>query len=770
MAKDTNFRDIWLSPTENPNWSSWLQKVEKNLHQAKCSICLKVIELSNMGKRAIISHEKSRTHIEALSARKTSSLKSFLTSKTVGSEETPSPANAVALPPFPENASSQKLAAYNTDDVSRAEVLWALHCVKSKQSFRSQEGISKLFAQMFQDSEIASHIQLSRTKIGYLITFGLAPLFERLLKEELKNVDFFVACFDESMNRIEKKEQLDIAIRFWDTAKSEVVTRYWTSVFLGHTTADKLVNAFVSSFDPPILQKLVQASRDGPTVNWSFIDKLQDKLQENDNDPELLECGSCGLHTAHGAFKNGANASKWNLNVFLKNLHGLFKNSPAKREDFSNITGSTTFPEKFCDCRWLENSSKFIIAFIDNLYRLYVLIYNKYFLECSERAIEIHTNLQKYFKSTEVQKQLSKNFFGNYVETALKDPFLLAKLNFFNAVSMKFEPFLTKFQSSKPMFPFLHYELEKLLRHLMSSFVKEDVLKKANSASKLVKIDFKLENLKTAKQIDLGISTELALSKINEKEIDILHFRNDCRRFLLEASRKLIEKSPLKYKIVQGAECLIPSRLLNKAEKCKSGMKTCLTVLLDKKRITKQQAEKAHQQFDCFLTQTKDFKTDLKNFKFPDDRLDHCLAKLMDKKDFQDLWHCVKLILILSHGNAFVESGFSVNKEMLVENMHQETLVGLRRVWDQISHLGGDVMKIDINADMLRYARSSNFRYKEALKKKEEEKKAAKKMAKIEMQDKMKEKEELDQLKNSKRLLEKEIDNINTQIIKKMKK
>lgn len=335
---------------------------------------------------------------------------------------------------------------------------------------------------------------------------------------------------------------------------------------------------------------------------------------------------------------------------------------------------------------------------------------------------------------------------------------------------MKFEPFLTKFQSSKPMFPFLHCEPEKLLRNLLSSFVKEDVLKKANSSYKLINIDFKIENLKTAKHVDLGIATELALSKINGKELDILHFRNDCRRFLLEASLKLIEKSPLKYKIVQGAECLMPSRLLNKPEKSKFGMKTCLTMLLDKNHISKHQAERAHQQFDCFLTQTQDFKTDLKNFKFSTDRLDNLLAKLMDKKDFQDLWHCVKLILILSHGNAFVESGFSVNKEMLVENMHQETLVGLRTVWDQISYHGGSIMKIDINADMLSYARSSNFRYKQALKQKEEEIDAEKKMTAIEKKDKIKKKEEIEKFKNLKLQLEKEIDNINTQLVKKMKK
>jgi len=41
----------------------------------------------------------------------------------------------------------------------------------------------------------------------------------------------------------------------------------------------------------------------------------------------------------------------------------------------------------------------------------------------------------------------------------------------------------------------------------------------------------------------------------------------------------------------------------------------------------------------------------------------------------QHLWTVVKLVLVLSHGNASVERGFSVNKELLIENMLEETVV-----------------------------------------------------------------------------------------------
>ena len=38
----------------------------------------------------------------------------------------------------------------------------------------------------------------------------------------------------------------------------------------------------------------------------------------------------------------------------------------------------------------------------------------------------------------------------------------------------------------------------------------------------------------------------------------------------------------------------------------------------------------------------------------------------------------VKLVMILAHGNALVESGFSANEDVLIENMSEGTLVARR--------------------------------------------------------------------------------------------
>lgn len=65
----------------------------------------------------------------------------------------------------------------------------------------------------------------------------------------------------------------------------------------------------------------------------------------------LLELGTCGLHTVHRAFQTGAKETGWNLDKFFLKEYKLFKDSPARREDYVKYTGVDIFPCKFCNHR-----------------------------------------------------------------------------------------------------------------------------------------------------------------------------------------------------------------------------------------------------------------------------------------------------------------------------------------------------------------------------------------------------------------------------------
>lgn len=80
----------------------------------------------------------------------------------------------------------------------------------------------------------------------------------------------------------------------------------------------------------------------------------------------------------------------------------------------------------------------------------------------------------------------------------------------------------------------------------------------------------------------------------------------------------------------------------------------------------------------------------------------------------------MKIVLCLSHGNSSVERGFSVNKECLVENMKEESLVAQRLVYDEVSAAGG-VAEVDVTDKMIDMVRSANIRWKEDLERKKKE-------------------------------------------------
>ena len=66
-------------------------------------------------------------------------------------------------------------------------------------------------------------------------------------------------------------------------------------------------------------------------------------------------------------------------------------------------------------------------------------------------------------------------------------------------------------------------------------------------------------------------------------------------------------------------------------------------------------------------------------FNYVEDRLDTFLGLyLANENRFKDLWYICKLIFTLSHGQSNVERGFSVNKEILQENLKEKSLVAQR--------------------------------------------------------------------------------------------
>lgn len=232
---------------------------------------------------------------------------------------------------------------------------------------------------------------------------------------------------------------MDVLIRFYDETKHEVTTHYLTSAFLSTASAIDILNAFKASLNsvPIPLSKILQVSMDGPNVNWSFMEKLTSEMAiDTDNGPAILNMGSCGLHVIHGAFQTGHCTGKWNVNQILNCAYYAFADSPARRASFTCITGSQTFPLKFCRTRWVENS------------------------RVASRFLEQLTYIKKFIETYKTSKNASHSL--KVLREAVDDPLLRAKLTFFVSMASEVEPFLIRFQSSTPLAPFLFEACESI--------------------------------------------------------------------------------------------------------------------------------------------------------------------------------------------------------------------------------------------------------------------------------------------------------------------
>ena len=116
---------------------------------------------------------------------------------------------------------------------------------------------------------------------------------------------------------------------------------------------------------------------------------------------------------------------------------------------------------------------------------------------------------------------------------------------------------------------------------------------------------------------------------------------------------------------------------------CIKWLKRALNYLVNQKRIKEDICDEVVQQYKQFVDEVVEGnQSGFSEFNPLTDRVDSLLHELMSKdKRFEKLWRlCRKLLLLLSHGQASVERGFSVNRQIETENMKDETYVARRRI------------------------------------------------------------------------------------------
>lgn len=251
-----------------------------------------------------------------------------------------------------------------------------------------------------------------------------------------------------------------------------------------------------------------------------------------------------------------------------------------------------------------------------------------------------------------------------------------------------------------------------MIKTLMERFVKSNLMEHVTDAKEADVA--KIENLRQYTKVDVGFTANrivkelLATKKISDKQN--LEFRMACRSFLQSLVCKLLMKSPLNYKLVKNLSVFDPRYMAadDERDRNKVKLRNLIQHLIDANRIHEQDADVIIQQYtryvDEIVAKDKSKYADFLPSPVNDrnsERVDVLFYDTMaSNKAFSKLWEVVRQVLVLSHGQALVEHGFSVNKEMEVDNMSASTFVAKRLICDHIRTVGG-ILNVDIQNKQL---------------------------------------------------------------------
>ena len=328
------------------------------------------------------------------------------------------------------------------------------------------------------------------------------------------------------------------------------------------------------------MNNIAQISMDGPNVNWKFFGDLKSKIH-NDFGSVLINIDSCGVHIMHNAFKRGMDATGWKVDSYLSSLYRLFKDAPARNEDFLKVTNSDVMPLKFVNHRWLEN------------------------VPAAQRAIDMWDSVLIYVKASEegtINKPKNCKSYET-IKECVNDKCFLAKLYYFKCIALQLQPFLVKYQTNNPMVPFLSNDLCMLIRALMRRFVKRDNLDGLND-EKLVKLDIKDTKIHVIyKRIDEGFANEKLkgtnASKPSEREI--MEFKMQSKECLIALLSKLLEKCPVTYSLVRHSICFHPQKMVKDKDGSLAHFKKVLTLLVNHNRVAEKDCDPLIEEYNLFL-------------------------------------------------------------------------------------------------------------------------------------------------------------------------
>ena len=214
---------------------------------------------------------------------------------------------------------------------------------------------------------------------------------------------------------------------------------------------------------------------------------------------------------------------------------------------------------------------------------------------------------------------------------------------------------------------------------------------------------------------------------MKEKKISDLQafeLKKDCITMLASTVAKIQERSPLKYSLARKLVCLDAQKMVSTPEEAVKMFQAVLQKLIHSGWKTSSQDDSILSQFRRFVFDaSKHHQEQFSLYKHNYTRLDSVLCDTLNKdEEFKELWPTLQILLTLSHSQAAVERGISVNKEVLAPTMQEMNLKAIRLVHSSVASLKIKISDFTVTDKLLKSCSPASNKYKMYLMEKKGEK------------------------------------------------
>ena len=141
------------------------------------------------------------------------------------------------------------------------------------------------------------------------------------------------------------------------------------------------------------------------------------------------------------------------------------------------------------------------------------------------------------------------------------------------------------------------------------------------------------------------------------------------------------------------------------------------------KKISPDVADQANIQYHELLNLVNYRKNDeFCNFNLKKDRLNAFLTKYFTSDSYKDLWHICKLIVLMSLDQSIFRRGFSVNKDVLQDNLQAKWFISQWPIYDTLICRYSELHSFTISTSLNKSCKFECYKYKVDLEIQREEK------------------------------------------------